>query len=87
LELRFTGQKLGDDNILFAALAPYVEADSYITMVGESEDGDEFWRWVFDGQHVYRVRGQAVFEESSALNQLDLEHLPGFVVFKWNEER
>lgn len=41
----FEGQKHGDDAILFAAIAPYVESGSYIEMRGE--DG-EMWRWVFE---------------------------------------
>jgi hypothetical protein len=87
LEIRFTGQKLGDDDILFAALAPYVESGSYITVVGEGEGGDEFWRWIFDGQHVYHVNGQAEFEEPTFENQLDLDQLPGIVVFKSKKDQ
>jgi hypothetical protein len=45
--ISFEWEKLGDERMLFDALAPYVEAGSYIEMVGE--DGDH-WRWVFDGQ-------------------------------------
>jgi hypothetical protein len=41
----FCGEKLGDDEILFQAIAPFVEAGSYIEMQGE--DG-EIWRWVFN---------------------------------------
>lgn len=42
----FVGEKLGDDLILFKAIAPFVEKDSFIEMQGE--DGS-LWRWVFDG--------------------------------------
>jgi len=42
----FGGEKLGDDNILFNAIAPFVREGSYIEMRGE--EGDR-WRWCFDG--------------------------------------
>jgi hypothetical protein len=45
--INFDGEKYGDDGILFNAIAPYVEAGSYIEMVGE--DGAK-WRWIFDGE-------------------------------------
>jgi len=43
-EIQFEGEKLGDDLVLFKALAPYVEDDSFIEMHGE--DGNT-WRWSF----------------------------------------
>jgi hypothetical protein len=45
--ISFNGQKLGDDMILFKAIAPFVAAGSYIEMQGED---DCLWRWVFDGK-------------------------------------
>jgi hypothetical protein len=44
VHIRFTGEKLGDDEELMRALAPFVEHMSYIEMVGED---DHRWRWVF----------------------------------------
>jgi hypothetical protein len=44
--IMFEGEKYGDDPKLFDALAPFVEAGSYIEMLGE--DGGR-WRWIFDG--------------------------------------
>lgn len=44
----FRGEKLGDDKILFDAIAPFVEKGSFIEMDGE--DGT-LWRWNFDGKH------------------------------------
>lgn len=44
--IQFAGQKSGDDETLFRAIAMYVQKDSYIEMHGE--DGC-MWRWVFDG--------------------------------------
>ena len=42
--LSFTGEKSGDDLVLFNAIAPFVQDGSYIEMLGE--DGDR-WRWIF----------------------------------------
>lgn len=42
----FAAQKLGDDDMLFNALAPYVDAGSYLEVSGE--EGAQ-WRWTFDG--------------------------------------
>lgn len=48
VNLHFRGEKLGDDTVLFGALAPFVEDGSFIQMSGE--DG-AVWRWCFaDGK-------------------------------------
>ena len=47
--IMFEGEKMGDDTILLDAIAPFVEAGSYIEMQGE--DG-ELWRWAFDGSKL-----------------------------------
>jgi hypothetical protein len=44
--LEFHGEKLGDDTILWDAIAPFIEDGSYLQMSGE--DG-MLWRWVFKG--------------------------------------
>lgn len=49
--LLFQGENYGDEDALFAALAPFVEAGSFIEMQGE--DGD-LWRWVFDGKAAHK---------------------------------
>lgn len=46
VDIQFTGEKLGEEIELFKAIAPYVEAGSFIEMLGE--DGG-MWRWLFDG--------------------------------------
>lgn len=46
VDIYFNREKLGDDEILFKAIAPFVEAGSYIQMRGEQDD---MWRWCFDG--------------------------------------
>jgi hypothetical protein len=43
--ISFEGQKLGDDETLFRAIAPFVEPGSFIEMQGE--DGC-LWRWLFE---------------------------------------
>jgi len=45
-DLEFLGEKLGDDEALFRAIAPHVEDGSYIVMRGED---NELWRWLFKG--------------------------------------
>jgi len=45
IDLFFNGQKLGDDELLFQTIAPFVEAGSYIEILGEE---GEMWRWAFD---------------------------------------
>ena len=47
--LWFEGEKLGDDAVLFEALAPYVEDGGYIEMSGE--DG-ALWRWDFNNKSM-----------------------------------
>jgi hypothetical protein len=46
VEIYFEWEKIGDEDILFATLAPFVDDGSYIHMIGE--DG-EHWRWIFKG--------------------------------------
>lgn len=45
VEIEFTGEKLGQDQIFFNAIAPYVEDGSFIEMKG-SDDGH--WKWSFE---------------------------------------
>ena len=45
VDLCFRGEKLGDDEVLFEAIAPFVESGSFIQMSGEDGHG---WRWCFD---------------------------------------
>ena len=56
--LEFDREKLGDEEMLFGALVPFVAPGGYIEMVGE--DGD-IWRWVFDGGTVSRVEPTLVW--------------------------
>jgi len=42
--IQFEGEKLGDDKVLFDAIAPFVGNGSFIEMSGEDS---AMWRWVF----------------------------------------
>lgn len=44
--ISFQGEKLGQENLMFEVIAPFVEPDSYIDIIGE--DGCR-WKLVFDG--------------------------------------
>lgn len=56
--IMFEGEKLGDDIFLLRAIAPYVEAGSFIEMQGE--DG-ALWRWYFDGTGCTEQEGRVSF--------------------------
>lgn len=60
VEINFNGEKLGDDAILLKAIAPFVEAGSYIEM--EGEDGC-YWKWIFDGKTMIEKTGRVVYED------------------------
>ena len=49
INVEFIGEKYGDEEIFFTALAPFVEKDSYISF--EGEDGCK-WTWWFNGKEV-----------------------------------
>jgi len=48
----FAGEKAGDDDILFNAIAPFVERGSYIEMEGEDR---MVWKWKFDGRRCKEI--------------------------------
>lgn len=50
--VEFTGEKYGDEDIFFKALAPYVEDNSYLSF--EGEDGAT-WKWKFNNGEVEQV--------------------------------
>ena len=54
----FLGEKLGDEDILFEAIAPFVRDGSTIQMAGE--DG-KIWRWIFHQGTVQQQEGRVVF--------------------------
>ena len=56
----FMGKKLGDDAILFEAIAPFVRSLSFIEMQGE--DGDR-WRWAFYEGVMHEQQATITWEE------------------------
>ena len=55
----FDSEKLGDEPVLFEAIAPFVKNGSYIEMSGE--DGN-IWRWVFDGETMREKAARIVYD-------------------------
>lgn len=58
--LEFTGEKSGDDEGLFKAIAPYVMDGSYLEIVGE---GGGRWRYVFRRGECRRVEPKITWGE------------------------
>ena len=56
--LEFTGEKLGDEQLLFDAIAAFVEDNSYIVVAG---DGGKVWRWRFEGGKCHYEVGKVIF--------------------------
>jgi hypothetical protein len=59
-DIYFEREKIGDEEYLFNAIAPFVEDGSYIQMHGED---DYIWRWVFINGECHDVGGRVVFDE------------------------
>ena len=57
-DLEFLGEKRGDEQTLFDAIAQFVEAGSYIVVAGEA---GKVWRWRFDGERGHYELGKVVF--------------------------
>jgi len=53
--IEFINEKIGDDEYILQAIAPFVEKGSYLNMKGE--DG-AMWRWEFDGQALIEKQAQ-----------------------------
>lgn len=60
VEIEFSGEKLGQDQLLFDAIAPWVRFGSYIEMSGED---DTAWRWVFEAGKCREVQATITWEE------------------------
>jgi len=54
----FIGEKLGDDNILLSAIAPFVTKDSFVECDGE--DGAR-WKWVFVKGKFKELTGKTIY--------------------------
>lgn len=59
IDIWFDGEKMGDEDFMFKAIAPYVKAGSYLDFHGE--DG-ELWRWEFNGETYIWRHGKVSFE-------------------------
>ncbi len=57
--INFIGEKLGDDNIFFQAIAPYVEEGSYIQMFNDS---GKTWRWCFENGKMLEKYAKLAFD-------------------------
>lgn len=64
--INFTGDRLGDDEDILRAVAPYVENGSYIKMLGE--DG-ETWTWIFRNKELQESKDA---DQSSCITREDL---------------
>lgn len=56
--IMFEGEKAGEEEKFFGAIAPYVENESYIEMHGE--DGG-IWRWFFKNGKVEEQHAKVTF--------------------------
>ncbi|MCE5280149.1 MAG: hypothetical protein ABFD92_06110 [Planctomycetaceae bacterium] len=65
IALEFLGQKMGNEDTLFAALAEFVDDGSYIAMAGADE---KIWRWLFTEGHCFREEGHLVFDAASRVS-------------------
>ena len=62
VNLEFDGEKSGDEDILFRAIAPFVESGSFIEMRGE--DGCR-WRWLFHKGELHEIYPEIVWPKPS----------------------
>lgn len=60
VSIEFTGEKRGDDRLLFRAIAPFVRRGSFISIACESGC---LWRWYFDGGDALEQEGTVVFPD------------------------
>lgn len=56
----FTGEKIGDEELMFRAIAPFVKDGSYIEMHGE--DGAR-WRWKFINGQMKEISARIVWDD------------------------
>ena len=73
VDLFFTGEKSGDEEVLFKALAPYVKAGSYLLFYGE--DG-AIWRWFFTGKRVIEQYADVTFPDVPLEDDRQLDLFP-----------
>ena len=56
-QIEFIGEKLGDEEELFKAIAPFVKRGSYLVM----EIEQDFYKWAFDGKTFKEKCGHIEF--------------------------
>jgi hypothetical protein len=59
-DISFRGEKLGDDELFFQVIAPFVEKGSFVEMSG---DDNGRWRWFFDGYTVLDQTAKVTYDE------------------------
>lgn len=64
VEIRFEGEKLGDDESMFSAISEFIEDKSYIQILGEE---GEAWRWYFIGGKLYEDHVNRVWKSDQEL--------------------
>lgn len=78
----FTGEKLGDDEMLWRALAPFVKDGAMIECWGED---DEHWRWNFDKAELDVQMATEFWGDDAELARVLIENaLPAFA--RWYEK-
>jgi len=60
IDIQFQGEKMGAEDKMFRAIAPFVEKGSYIEMTG---DEGAHWRWVFNGKQMKEVHAEVPWED------------------------
>lgn len=62
--LEFEGENLGDEDTLFATLAPYVTEGGWIPCSGNG--GEDHWAWWFHDGACWEVPGRVVYDREAA---------------------
>ena len=57
INVYFPENKQGQENLMFKAIAPFVEAGSFLHMMGEDSNQ---WRWFFDGEKMIEQYPEAI---------------------------
>ena len=60
--------KTGQEDVFFAAAAPFIEDGEY-DWTGEDSD---FWRWQFRGGKMYLLSGQRIYTNASPIEVADI---------------
>lgn len=66
IDIAFDGEKAAEEDEPLAAIAPFVEAGSWIEMSGEE---GERWRWTFDGKTIDEERAMLVWPGKTAAKE------------------